>query len=164
MTALLLGGPLANACETCGSAIAIPCFTRHDMPCRPHVARRRAAPPEETARPGNVVVVLLYRDPVERLAVLVQIIAANLVVVRLWEDGRLGDARQMAGANVVRLAPPGPERDAVQFAMDLDAIRDRTARGMPPPPESLVGALQDRVAPASGRLIRATPVRAANRR
>lgn len=163
MTALLLGGALANACATCDSSRLIPCFTRHGVPCQPHAARRRAAPPEETARPGDVVVVRLYRDPTERLAVLSQILAANLVVVRLW-DGRLGDARQMIGSNVVRLAPPGPERDAVLAAMDLEAICDRSARGLPPPPESLVGALQDRVAPASGRLIRATPVRAASRR
>ena len=116
MTSLLLGGPLANACETCDSARGIPCFTRHGDPCRPHTARRRAAPPVETAQPGDVVVVQLYRDPVERLAVLVQIIAANLVVVRLWGDARLGDARMMAAVNVVRLASPGPERDAVVLA------------------------------------------------
>lgn len=158
MTALLLGGPLATACETCDSARNIPCFDHHGAPCRPHAARRRAAPPVETARPGDVVVVQLYRDPTERLAVLVEIAAANLVVVRLW-DGALGDARQMAGVNVMRLVPPGPGRDAVQLAMDLAEIRERSARGLPPPPETLVGALQDRVAPASGRLIRATPVR-----
>ncbi len=115
MTSLLLGGPLANACGTCGSAVALQCLDRHDMPCRPHAARRRAAPPEETARPGDVVVVRLYRDPRDHLAVLVEIIAANLVVVRLW-DGRLGDARMMIGSNVVRLAPPGPARDAVVLA------------------------------------------------
>ena len=116
MTSLLLGGPLANACGTCGSAVALQCLDRHDMPCRPHAARRRAAPPVETAQPGDVVVVQLYRDPVERLAVLVQIIAANLVVVRLWGDARLGDARMMAAVNVVRLAAPGPARDAVLAA------------------------------------------------
>ena len=115
MTALLLGGPLANACETCDSARGIPCFTRHGDPCRPHTARRRAAPPVETAQPGDVVVVQLYRDPTERLAALVEIIAANLVTVRLW-DGGLGEPVQMLGLNVVRLAAPGPARDAVVLA------------------------------------------------
>lgn len=159
MTALLLGGPLANACKTCDSARNVPCFNRRGAPCRPHAVRRRAAPPVETARPGDVVVVLFYRDSTERLAVLVEIVEANLVVVRLWEDGRLGDARQMIGVNVVRLASPGPETDAVRLVMDIDEIRERSARGAPPPPEALVGALQDRVAPASGRLIRATAIR-----
>lgn len=116
MTSLRLGGPLANACETCDSARLIPCFTRHDMPCRPHAARRRAAPPVETARPGDVVIVRLYRDPTERLAALVRVIAANLVVVRLWGDGRLGEPGQMIGSNVVRLAPLGPETNAVRLA------------------------------------------------
>lgn len=115
MTALLLGGPLANACATCDSARLIPCFTRHGDPCRPHAARRRAAPPVETARAGDVVVVRLFRDPTERLAVLLEIVAANLVVVRLW-DGRLGEPGQMLGSSVMRLAPPGPERDAVLAA------------------------------------------------
>lgn len=117
MTAVLhLGGPLANPCETCDSARRIPCFNRRGAPCRPHAARRREAPTVETAQPGDVVVVCLYRDPTERLAVLVQVIAANLVVVRLWENRRLGEAGQMIGSNVVRLAPPGPETDVVRAA------------------------------------------------
>lgn len=115
MTALLLGGPLATACDTCDSARNIPCFDRHGQPCRPHAARRRAAPPVETARPGDVVVVRFYRNPTERLAVLVEIVEANLVVVRAW-DGRLSEPGQMIGSNVVRLAPPGPARDAVLAA------------------------------------------------
>ena len=116
MTALRLGGPLANACKECGSAVAIPCCDDDGSPRRPHVARLRRAHPEETARPGDVVLIRRYRDTRDRLAVLVEIIAANLVVVRLWEDGRLGDARQMLGLNVVRLAAPGPARDAVVLA------------------------------------------------
>ncbi len=116
MTALRLGGPLANACETCDSPRHVPCCDDDGSPRRPHVARLRRAHPEETARPGDVVLIRRYRDTRDRLAVLVEIIAANLVTVRLWGDARLGDARMMIGSNVVRLAPPGPARDAVVLA------------------------------------------------
>lgn len=115
MTALLLGGPLANACKECGSAVAIPCCDDDGSPRRPHVARLRRAHPEETARPGDVVLIRRYRDTRDRLAVLVEVVAANLVVVRLWGDG-LGEPVQMLGLNVVRLAAPGPARDAVVLA------------------------------------------------
>lgn len=73
-------------------------------------------------------------------------------------DGRLPFDHLAAGEceQVVSLVGAGEERGVRPEARVSDEVRRART---PPPPHELVGALQDRVHPASGRLLSVTPIR-----
>jgi hypothetical protein len=126
VTAVLrIGGPLAKACQRpqCGAPAGETCRRPSGEPApRPHAARVKAAPPEQEARVGDVVVVQVLR---EFLGVLVSVAPLR---VRLWTDGAWSIPWPREAHHVLRLAP----EDATTAAARAALAAELPARPAPP--------------------------------
>lgn len=121
--ALRLGGPLAVRCPTCLVAAGASCTTLAGPSGRPtpwprtrmHAARRKAGPPEQEVRVGDLVIVRYGFGEVLALFLGAPFTAR----VRLW-DGRLGQwGREVDRmlADVLRLAPDDATTAAARAAL-----------------------------------------------
>lgn len=112
MTArLTLGGPLAIACETCGSPRLHDCHTTSGNTCPPHAARVKAAPPFEEASAGDLVAVDL--DGRSVLALL-QVVGEVGVQVRTYRTGTKSFASpRLLPRSAVQRRAISPARDVL---------------------------------------------------
>lgn len=128
MTTLRIGGALAVRCPTCTARPGAPCWTLAGPDGRPtpwprkqpHAARVKAAPPEQQARVGDLVVV--RHAGADRLAV---VTLAEDGLVRIWRR-ELGRFERMsspiAPANVLRLAPEDERSLAARAALAEEGL------------------------------------------
>ena len=137
ITAITIGGAITAACETCGARPSAICLSPQGAPRKkPHAARTRHAPPEQTVSVGDLIDVRLASGV--RLAQLHAIPDETTLLVRVWSPGAqvFSAPRPIRRAEAIRLAG-----DNARTRIAREELKSEAERAAVPISPGMIGAL-----------------------